>query len=65
MNPRIRELAQQAGLLVYNPQGHKTKLEHFAELIVRDCVEVAAAYQNVGGNCYVDDMIAKHWDLEQ
>ena len=37
MNERIRELAREAGLLVYNPEGVPTKLEKFAELIVREC----------------------------
>ena len=37
MNERIRELAREAGLLAYNPEGPPTKLEKFAELIVREC----------------------------
>lgn len=37
MNERIRELAREAGLPTYNPEGIPTKLEKFAELIVREC----------------------------
>ena len=40
MNERIRELAREAGLLAYNPEGPPTKLEKFAELIVKECVQV-------------------------
>ena len=39
MNERIKELAREAGLLVYNPEGAPTKLEKFAELIVRECLK--------------------------
>ena len=38
MNERIRELAHEAGLSTYNPDGIPTKLEKFAELIVRECI---------------------------
>ena len=38
MNERIKELAREAGLLVYNLEGAPTKLEKFAELIVRECI---------------------------
>ena len=40
MNNRIRELAHEAGLPTYNPDGIPTKLEKFAELIVAECMEV-------------------------
>jgi hypothetical protein len=38
MNERIRELAHEAGLPTYNPEGIPTKLEKFAELIVKECI---------------------------
>ena len=41
MNERIRELAHEAGLPTYNPEGVPTKLEKFAELIVRECAAYA------------------------
>ncbi len=40
MNERIRELANESGLLVHNPNGVPTKLEKFAELIVKECARV-------------------------
>jgi hypothetical protein len=40
-------------------------VEKFAELIIRECIEVANTYQNIGGNCYVDDMIAKHFGVNK
>ena len=36
-NKRIKELAREAGLLAYNPEGPPTKLEKFAEAIIREC----------------------------
>ena len=39
MNERIKELAHEAGLPTYNPEGIPTKLEKFAELIVKECKE--------------------------
>ena len=41
MNERIRELANEAGLLVHNPNDVPTKLEKFAQLIVRECAAEA------------------------
>ena len=38
MNERIKELAHEAGLPTYNPEGMPTKLEKFAELIVKECI---------------------------
>ena len=40
MNERIKELAREAGLLAYNPEGPPTKLEKFAELIVLKCADI-------------------------
>jgi hypothetical protein len=41
MNERIQELAHEAGLPTYNPEGIPTKLEKFARLIVRECIDIA------------------------
>ena len=38
MNHKIKELAHEAGLPTYNPEGIPTKLEKFAELIVKECI---------------------------
>lgn len=40
MNERIKLLAREAGLLAHNPDGPPTKLEKFAELIVKECAQV-------------------------
>jgi hypothetical protein len=40
MNERIKQLARESGLLVYNPEGVPTKLEAFAELIVQECITI-------------------------
>ena len=40
MNERIRELAHEAGLPTYNPEGIPTKLEKFAQLIVGECMRM-------------------------
>ena len=42
MNERIKELAHNAGLPTYNPEGIPTKLEKFAEMIIKECGEIAA-----------------------
>jgi len=39
MNERIKQLAHEAGLPTYNPEGIPTKLEKFAELIVKECCQ--------------------------
>ena len=53
MNERIRELADEAGLrftqLMSNPMvpvvdGRETDLAKFAELIVRECIDIIAPY---------------------
>lgn len=49
MNERIKELAHEAGLPTYNPEGVPTKLEKFAELIVRECLSVGEDVANSSG----------------
>ena len=44
MNERIKQLAHEAGLPTYNPEGIPTKLEKFAELIVRECADVGSKF---------------------
>jgi hypothetical protein len=85
MNKRIKELADEAGLrftqLMSNPMvpvvdGRETDLEKFAELIVRECVEVIndasvkALRQNtfMGDDvpsCIHESNIMKHFGVEQ
>jgi hypothetical protein len=73
MNKRIRELAHEAGLPTYNPEGIPTKLEKFAELIVRECIgcceqvisdpvpESVDTWLNGGEQCIQD--IKEHFGL--
>ena len=58
MNERIKELAREAGLLVYNPEGAPTKLEKFAELIVKECVAIV-------WNDKDQKRILKHFGVEE
>ena len=41
MNEKIKELAQQAGVIALSENGIAPPLELFAELIIRDCASVA------------------------
>ena len=54
MNERIRELANEAGLLVHNPNGVPTKLEKFAELIVQECLKLCEHEANDDAFDYYD-----------
>ncbi len=56
MNERIKELAHEAGLPTYNPDGIPTKLEKFAELIVRECMKESM------NEIVADDEIAQEKD---
>ena len=64
MNERIRELAHEAGLPTYNPEGIPTKLEKFAELIVRECIDVV---EDAGGidKYHYTRAIGKHFGVEE
>ena len=72
MNERIRELAEQLGYNVdFEPSDDETDrsyqvinndfAEKFAELIVRECAEVAEDYD---GAHYVGTAIKKHFGVE-
>ena len=66
MNERIRELAHKAGLPTYNPEGIPTKLEKFAELIVRECVEQVITGPNGPAHYAVEAALRlkKHFGVE-
>ena len=59
MNERIKVLAREAGLLVHNPEGVPTRLEKFAELIVRECLGCS----NNLANHYIDNHSEKEQTL--
>ena len=69
MNERIKQLAREAGLLAYNPEGPPTKLEKFAELIIRECAKVCRDQPNVYAlkadrdNCAI--AIEQHFGVEE
>jgi hypothetical protein len=65
MNERIKILAREAGLLAHNPDGPPTKLEKFAELIVRECAGVGydASYYECALN--VSNKIKQHFGVEE
>jgi hypothetical protein len=65
MNQRIRELAEQAGASRRAGVGglvfRDAELKKFAELIIRECAEVASDYD---GAHYVGTAIEKHFGVE-
>ena len=69
MNERIKELAREAGLLVHNPTGVPTKLEKFAELIVRECANMAESFHHhqydFTGNLELHEFIKEHFGVEE
>jgi hypothetical protein len=60
MNNRYQDLAREAGLLVHNPDLMPTKLQKFAELIVRECAEIADKAEPYKAN----DLIKQHFGVE-
>ena len=79
MNAKIKQLAEQAGLrftqLMSNPMvpvvdGKETDLEKFAELIVRECAEIAnKQFSTASGlddrDCWTAAEIKKHLGVEE
>ena len=70
MNERIRELAEQAGWDNHHSK-FDTRIEKFAELIVRECVQVCAdrgAHHDGLYSAWADDCskrIGKHFGVEE
>ena len=65
MNERIKELAHEAGLPTYNPEGIPTKLEKFAELIVRECTELIESQHTWITSVAASALIRKHFGVEE
>ena len=63
MNERIKELAHKAGLPTYNPECIPTKLDMFAELLVRECID--AVYDDGQDAEYYQNRIKKHFGVEE
>ena len=60
MNERIKQLAIEAGFYA-NPDVEK--FEKFAELIVRECANIADEYDGVGST--IVSRIEKHFGVEE
>lgn len=66
MNERIRLLAHESGLPTYNPDGIPTKLEKFAELIVRECTDLVQKYMTRWPeDCELTKQIKEHFGVEE
>jgi hypothetical protein len=63
MNERIQQLAHEAGLPTYNPEGSPTKLEKFAELIVKECMKVARGADGLDATHEAWYLIQEHFGL--
>jgi len=76
MNERIKELVKQAGghfsthNLMSNPVQYREsielwddKIEKFAQLIVRECIDIADEYDGVGST--IVGRIQKHFGVEE
>ena len=64
MNERIRQLAEQAGFLNKDEES----IEYFAELIVRECVELVEGYtkQRTHTTFYkAEEQIKQHFGVEE
>ena len=64
MNERIKELMEQAGLydFVIESMGINEEMEKFAELIVKECMEVVAK-KCASPTAY--NALAEHWGVEE
>jgi sugar diacid utilization regulator len=71
MNERIEKLAEEAGLDVYpiSITGSTEELEKFAELIVRECAELAWRYtpdtEELEYSHLIKDKILKRFGVEE
>jgi hypothetical protein len=65
MNKRIQDLASQCGLYIAYDNREVTgkELEHFAELIVRECIAIIETQQVPIGNSVAHDMAAD-WTMD-
>ena len=61
MNKRIEELAKQAGVIALSENGIAPPLEKFAELIVKECADIADKAEPYKAN----DLIKQHFGIEE
>ena len=62
MNEKLKELAEQAGIPTYYPEGISERLEKFAQLIAADCAELCADID--GGENMFSRAIRKRFGVE-
>ena len=63
MNPQVKQLAQQAGVIALSENGIAPPLEKFAELLIRECATVAncpSSFKQTNGY-----KILRHFGLEE
>ena len=69
MNERIKELAADAGYPDYMTYGQDKVLERFAELIVRECANMAESFHHhqydFTGNLELHEFIKEHFGVEE
>jgi hypothetical protein len=61
MNQRIRELAEQSNLTIATSSLWEHKVQEFAELIVRECANVAANHDALD----IYEEIREHFGVEE
>lgn len=63
MNPRVKQLAEQAGGMVLAG----SEIQKFAELIVRECADIACNHMelNEGTDFNVGEKIKQHFGVEE
>ena len=68
MNERIRELAEQAGIKVFTHiktiATDKNDLEKFAELIVRECIDIVGAGGEFASRPKLVEKLQEHFGVE-
>jgi hypothetical protein len=65
MNERIKELAEQAGWMMGDEvEGFNTRLENFAELIVRECAGLVEDYYDEDTKYLAGHIIRKHFGVK-
>jgi hypothetical protein len=70
MNNRLKELAEQSGLIQYDTDSKLKDVEKFAELIVRECLSLARSHRSqiddyAAGIDHVRDEIKEHFGVEE
>jgi queuine/archaeosine tRNA-ribosyltransferase len=70
MNKRIKELAEQATVFVADYDGQRWQIdpEKFAELIVRECVDIAYKFDEPklsGPGMIIGNRIEEHFGVEE